>query len=117
MEGLSHYEKDVRPWGDYERFTLNESSTVKIITVKAGEAFSLQTHAHRREFWRIIAGSGTLTVGDRQFPVQPGDQVFIPEETKHRAEAGAAGLAFLEISFGDFNEGDIIRLEDRYGRV
>ena len=55
MEGLSNYEKEVRPWGNFERFTLNEQSTVKIITVNPGEAFSLQVHGHREEFWRGVS--------------------------------------------------------------
>lgn len=117
MHDLSNYEKDKRPWGEYERFTLNESTTVKIITVDAGEEFSLQTHAHRQEFWRILSGSGTVTVGDEQHEAKPGDQYMVATNTKHRAEGGPNGLQFLEISFGVFDEGDITRLEDRYGRA
>lgn len=116
MEGLSHHEKDIRPWGQYERFTLNESTTVKIITVSAGEAFSLQTHARRAEFWRILSGSATITVGDTIHQAAPGDTFYIAQNTKHRAEASTEGLQFLEIAFGEFDESDITRLEDRYGR-
>ncbi|MEI7720166.1 MAG: phosphomannose isomerase type II C-terminal cupin domain [bacterium] len=114
---LSHYEKDIRPWGTFERFTQNEPSTVKIITVNAGEAFSLQTHAQRSEFWRILAGSATITVDEEQHEARPGDQFFIAKNMAHRAEAGTEGLQFLEIAFGEFDEGDITRLEDRYGRT
>ena len=117
MEGLSHYEKDVRPWGMYERFTLNEPTTVKIISVRAGEAFSLQTHAHRAEFWRILQGSGTITVDHIEHDGAPGDTFYITEGTTHRAEGGPEGLQFLEIAFGTFDEGDITRLDDRYGRT
>ncbi len=116
MEGLSNYERDIRPWGEFERFTLNESTTVKIITVKPGEAFSLQTHLHRSEFWRITSGSGTVTVGNAQRAAQTGDTFFIHEGEIHRAEGGPNGLQFLEIAFGNFDETDITRLEDKYGR-
>ena len=117
MEGLSHYEKDVRPWGDFERYTLNEASSVKIITVSPGEAFSLQTHAHRAEFWRILSGSGRITVGEHTTEARAGDTFYIPEGAQHRAEAHADGLQFLEIALGSFDEADITRLEDRYGRA
>ena len=117
MEGLSNYEKEIRPWGDFERFTLNERSTVKIITLKAGEAFSLQTHQHRQEFWRVLSGSGTVTIGGDHRDAAPGNEFFIPYGTNHRAEAGQGGFVFLEIAFGEFDEGDITRLEDKYGRV
>ncbi len=53
MQGLSQYEKEERPWGNFERFTLNEQTTVKIISIKAGKAISLQTHEHRDEIKRL----------------------------------------------------------------
>ena len=116
MQDLSHFEKDIRPWGSFERFTLNEQTTVKIITVAPSQAFSLQTHAHRQEFWRILSGSGTITVGDTHTEAVAGDQFMIQTGDQHRAEAGPDGLEFLEIAFGTFDESDITRLEDRYGR-
>ena len=117
MQGLSNYEKDIRPWGEFERFTLNEKSTVKIITVKAGEAFSLQTHAHREEFWRVLNGSGTITVGEERREAKAGDDFYVKVGEKHRVEGGPEGVAFLEIALGEFDEGDIVRLEDKYGRA
>ena len=116
MEGLSNYEKEVRPWGNFERFTLNEATTVKIITVNPGEAFSLQTHEHRSECWRILQGSGTLAIGGLVHDAQPGEVYFIKQGETHRAEATEGGLIFLEIALGEFDEGDITRLEDKYGR-
>lgn len=117
MEGLSQYEKEERPWGDFERFTLNEKTTVKIITVDTDQSFSLQTHEHRDEFWRVISGTGIFRVGEENIPVQAGDTAFIPRHSKHRATGGPSGLTFLEIAFGDFDESDITRLEDQYGRA
>lgn len=114
---LPQYKKDVRPWGHFEQFTANEASTVKVITVQKGEALSLQTHKHRDEFWRILSGTGTVTIGDSVQPVSVGDQVYCPRTTQHRAEAGAEDLVFLEIAFGDFDENDIVRLEDKYYRT
>jgi mannose-6-phosphate isomerase-like protein (cupin superfamily) len=116
MADLSNYEKDIRPWGNYERFTLNETSTVKVITVNPGEAFSLQTHTHRQEFWRVLSGSGTITVGESVHDAKVGDQFMIGTGEKHRAMGGPEGLVFLEIAFGTFDESDITRLEDKYGR-
>jgi mannose-6-phosphate isomerase len=114
---LPHYMRDERPWGKFERFTLNDPSTVKLLHVRAGEAFSLQTHEHRDEFWRVLTGEGVLTVGQEQCPARAGENHFIPRGTAHRAQAGATDLWLLEISFGDFDEEDIVRLEDKYGRA
>ena len=117
MEGLSNYEKEVRPWGNFERFTLNEQTTVKIVTVTAGEAISLQTHDNRDEFWRVLQGSGTITLDHIDYPAAAGDTFFSRRGTEHRVAGGAEGLSFLEIAFGTFDEMDIRRLEDRYGRA
>lgn len=114
---LSEHDTEVRPWGMFERFTKGEPSTVKIITVKEGEAFSLQMHAHRDEFWRVVSGEGTVRVGEEDHEAHPGDNFYIKRGTKHRATAGTAALTILEIAFGDFDENDITRFEDRYGRV
>ena len=117
MKELPAHHTDTRPWGQFEQFTLNELATVKILTVRAGEAFSLQTHEHRDEFWRILSGNGSAVIGDDIRAVHPGDSFLIPKGTVHRAEGGTEDLHILEISFGIFDEGDITRLDDKYGRI
>jgi mannose-1-phosphate guanylyltransferase/mannose-1-phosphate guanylyltransferase/mannose-6-phosphate isomerase len=114
VETIDHI-VDKRPWGQFERFTLNEKSTVKIITVLSGEAFSLQYHKNRNEFWYIISGRGTVTLGEEIIKAEAGDKFDIPSGVNHRLEA-QEDVKFLEIAFGDFNEDDIVRLEDKYGR-
>jgi mannose-6-phosphate isomerase-like protein (cupin superfamily) len=114
---LPNYEKDARPWGAFERFTLNERTTVKVIIVNEGEAFSLQTHEHRDEFWYVVKGTGTIRVGEVETTAKEGDSFFIPKHTEHRATGGLHGLTFLEIAFGEFAESDIKRLDDKYGRT
>ena len=117
MENLPNYQKEERPWGSFQRFTLNEPSTVKIIAVKAGEAFSLQSHKHRDEFWHILSGSGVITLDDERKVVHTGENFVSPKGHEHRMAGGESGVTFLEISFGEFDEGDITRFEDKYGRV
>ncbi len=117
MDGLSHYQKEERPWGNFERFTLNEKSTVKLITVKPGEELSLQQHEHRDEAWRILQGGGQVVVGEKTSTVAPGQQFFVQRGTRHRVIGGPQGLLFLEIAEGDFDENDITRFDDKYGRA
>jgi mannose-6-phosphate isomerase len=109
--------QEKRPWGEFIEYTRNVPSTVKIITVTPGEAFSLQHHQNRDEFWHIISGSGDITVGDVTSAIIAGTDHFVPRGTAHRIAASDSPVVFLEISFGDFDENDITRLEDRYGRV
>ncbi len=116
MESPKPYREE-RPWGEFVEFSKNTSSTVKIITIKPGEALSLQYHHHRDEFWRVLSGNGTLQIGTDRLPALPGKEFFAPRETPHRMEGGTEPLVILEISFGDFDEKDIVRTEDRYGRT
>jgi mannose-1-phosphate guanylyltransferase/mannose-1-phosphate guanylyltransferase/mannose-6-phosphate isomerase len=117
MEGLANYEKEKRPWGNLERFTHNEMTTVKILTIAAGEEISLQTHEHRDEFWRVINGAGVIRINGKDNEAKKDDSFFISRLTEHRATSGSEGLTILEIAFGDVDENDIKRLADRYGRA
>ena len=116
MNDLLHHFLEQRPWGNFEQFTLNESSTVKIITVEMGQAFSLQKHEKRSEFWKILSGEGYITHGEVREQVEVGKSYLLPEGTIHRMEATGAPVVFLEIAFGTFEESDIERLDDKYGR-
>ena len=105
-----------RPWGRFEQFCHNEKVTVKIITVKPDSKLSLQYHNHRDEFWKIIEGRGQIILGEELINVKIGDEFFIPKKTKHRIITNNNSLKVLEVSFGEFDEKDIVRLEDKYHR-
>lgn len=108
---------DHRPWGNFRRFTAGESTTVKILFVKAHERFSLQYHNNRDEFWRVLSGSPDITIDEKTEKAEVGDEFFITRGTKHRISAGQTDTSVLEIAFGDFDEEDIVRLEDDYHRA
>jgi len=44
-------------------------------------------------------------------------QMFIPKNTKHRLSSTKNNARVLEISFGNFDEEDIVRYEDDHGRI
>lgn len=116
MEELNIFQEE-RPWGNFVRFTHNKPSTVKILLVKKGEAFSLQYHNNRTEFWKIISGTPEITIGESLILAHRGDEFKIPPKTNHRIRAVDTDTEILEISFGEFDEKDIVRLEDKYGRA
>jgi mannose-1-phosphate guanylyltransferase/mannose-1-phosphate guanylyltransferase/mannose-6-phosphate isomerase len=109
--------EEKRPWGSFRRFTNNEISTVKILSIKAGEALSLQYHDKRDEFWRVLSGSPDIIVGERKETAHVGDEFFITRGIHHRILAPDEDAQILEIAFGEFDENDIVRLEDDYHRV
>ncbi len=108
---------ETRPWGEFREFVKNAPATVKIISVKAGEAFSLQKHEKRGEFWRVLSGTPEITVGESSFKAKKGDEFTIKVGENHRIAALDSDAEILEISTGQFNEDDIIRIEDKYGRT
>jgi len=114
-QGINIYE-EARPWGNFRRFTDNTPSTVKILTVNPREQLSLQSHAKRSEFWRVIYGSGKYELDGKQYNFFLGDEVYIPINAKHRIMTDDNGIQILEIAFGEFDENDITRYEDKYGR-
>ena len=64
-----------------------------------------------------MEGGEQIRIGEKDNEAREGDTFFSPRHGKHRVIGGIDGLAFLEITFGDFDENDIKRLEDRYGRA
>jgi mannose-1-phosphate guanylyltransferase len=106
-----------RPWGSEDLFSLNEPVTVKLLYVKSGEELSLQYHKKRAEFWKIISGCPEVVIGDETRRLEAGDEVSIAEGEKHRIMAPDGEVVVLEISRGEFDENDEVKLEDKYGRV
>lgn len=90
---------------------------VKIITVKPGESLSLQYHLKRDEFWYVLSGDGSAKVGTETMSLEKDTACHVPRQAHHRITGGKNILVFLELSFGEFDENDIVRLEDKYGRV
>lgn len=109
--------EEQRPWGSFRRFTLNEPSTVKLVHVDAGKQLSLQYHNDREEFWRILDGDPTIIIGENETIAKEGDEFFVPKKTHHRIRANQNNVRILELAFGAFDEQDIVRLEDSYGRA
>jgi mannose-6-phosphate isomerase-like protein (cupin superfamily) len=116
QDNIDIYEEE-RPWGSFRKFTDNTPSTIKVIKVKPNETLSLQSHEKRSEFWRVISGSGIFEIDGKVYKVEKDSEYNVPIGSKHRLSAGEDGLEVLEIATGDFDEKDIIRYEDKYGRV
>jgi mannose-6-phosphate isomerase-like protein (cupin superfamily) len=112
-------DSDERPWGRWEVLDTGGGFAVKRITVTPGAALSLQLHRHREEHWVIVRGRARVTRGDELLELHRNQSVFIPVGTAHRIEnLGDEPVEFIEVQVGDrLDESDIVRLEDRYGRL
>ncbi len=110
---------DERPWGSFTVLDEGENYKVKRIEVLPDKRLSYQKHEHRAEHWMMVAGTGKVTLNEREIIVPTGETIDIPRGARHRIEnAGAEKLIFIEIQRGDYlGEDDIIRLEDDFGRT
>lgn len=108
-----------RPWGSYSVIEDAPDCKVKRLTVKPGQVLSLQMHYRRSEHWTVVSGTAKVRVGEREFLLRRNESIHIPVQTLHRLENDTnEDLHLIEVQCGDyFGEDDIVRYEDRYGRV
>lgn len=108
-----------RPWGSYTVLEDAADCKVKRLVVKPGHVLSLQLHHRRSEHWTVVSGMAKVRIGEREFMLNRNESVYIPVETLHRLENPTdSDLCLIEVQCGDyFGEDDIVRYEDRYGRV
>lgn len=112
-------ERVEKPWG-YELILAHTERYVgKILHVDAGQALSLQYHEVKDETLYLLAGSFELLVDEDGDMVTrelgAGESYRIRPGTKHRMVAGPDGCDIIEVSTPELD--DVVRLEDRYGRV
>lgn len=112
-------EIQTKPWGSYTNLLDEEYTKVKKIVVKPGESPSYQYHFKRSEVWIIVKGTAEVKIDDNIMQYQVGDIIKIPTEAAHQVtNNGNDELVFIEVQLGSyFGEDDIVRLEDKYGRV
>ena len=108
-----------RPWGSFTVLEDGAHHKIKRLEIKPGAGISLQMHEHRSEHWVVVEGEARVT-RDEQVVILGRDQsTYIPAGTKHRLEnLGDRPLIVIEVQTGRYlGEDDIIRFEDRYGRM
>lgn len=107
-----------KPWGHELIWAKTSRYVGKILHVKAGESLSLQYHEMKEETLLVIRGKIILTLqsGDdqRRVTMDTGVAFHIPPRLIHRMEA-VEDTDIVEVSTTELD--DVVRLEDRYGRV
>jgi len=108
-----------RPWGKYDSIDRGARYQVKRITVKPGEKLSIQMHHHRAEHWIVVSGTARVTNGDKTILLTENESTYIPVGVVHALEnPGKMPLEMIEVQSGSYlGEDDIVRFEDRYGRI
>lgn len=112
----------VKPWGRHAVVYSTASWTVKLLDVRAGEQLSVQKHKHRAERWTVLSGrcevaawDGLLDAPHDYQTLGADGRLLIPAGWTHTLKAVEDTLV-LEVVEGRYDEFDIVRLVDRYGR-
>jgi len=108
-----------KPWGYELIWARTERYAGKILYLRKDEALSLQYHQVKDETIRILRGRlRLLTAAEDDGPaeriLEPGDGAHIPPGLRHRMEA-LEDCEILEVSTPELD--DVVRLDDRYGRI
>ena len=107
-----------KPWGYEVIWAHTDRYVGKILHVNKGESLSYQYHVVKDETIRLLTGSLDMDVerdGVRQkLHLAPGECLHIVPGMKHRMIA-VEDCDVLEVSTPELD--DVVRLEDRYGRV
>mgnify|MGYP003132176305 FL=1 len=106
------------PWGFFELLETGVQHKVKTLTIRCGEATSLQVHQRRDEHWIVVRGEVSVVIGDLEKAVGVNEYVFVKRGVQHSiANYQETTAELVEVQFGDeLSEDDIIRIEDRYDR-
>lgn len=107
-----------KPWGHELVWALTDRYVGKILHVKAGHILSLQYHNRKDETMHVLTGELILRTRPgtdlTERTLRRGESVHIPPRLIHQIEA-VVDSDVLEASTADLD--DLVRLEDRYGRI
>jgi len=105
-----------RPWGGFSQYAHNSEVTVSLMTVAPNQRLSLQAHSGRAELWIVFDEDACIQVGDETLYPHPGDEIWIPANTRHRLSSLGQPVRVLEVAFGNWQQEDIVRFDDDYAR-
>ena len=108
-----------KPWGYELIYAKTEKYAGKILFVRKGHQLSLQYHKVKDETMYLYSGVAQLELQDTKgqsqiIELSPGKSYHIEPGCHHRVTA-LEDCEILEVSTPELD--DVVRLEDRYGRV
>lgn len=108
-----------KPWGSELWFAQTDRYAGKILRVRAGCRLSIQYHEEKDETSYVLSGRVIVSQGDSADQLSarelgPGDSWRNQPRLIHTLEA-VEDAEIIEVSTPQLD--DVVRLEDRYGRV
>jgi quercetin dioxygenase-like cupin family protein len=108
-----------KPWGQEYLWAKTPHYAAKLLFIKGGHRLSLQYHRQKIETVLVLEGTLLAEIGRKNKELVPGEYLHIPAGVLHRFAASSSGplmwgCVLAEVSTNKL--GDIVRLEDDYGR-
>jgi mannose-6-phosphate isomerase len=107
-----------KPWGHEIIWAHTKAYVGKTLHINAGHSLSRQYHRVKDETLLIVSGVLDVEIGSgeklRRFRLYPQETLHITPGTIHRLSA-QIDTEVTEVSTPELD--DVVRLEDRYGRV
>jgi len=107
-----------KPWGEELIWALTDRYCGKLITIETGRRLSLQYHEQKDEAIYVASGRLRLLLENERGEdvvsvLGPGDSAHVAVGRRHRYEA-LERVELVEVSTPEL--GDVIRIEDDFGR-
>jgi mannose-6-phosphate isomerase len=107
-----------KPWGHELIWALTDRYCGKVIVIETGRRLSLQYHEEKDEAILVMSGRLLLHIDDDDGRMTvrelgPGDAAHVAVGRRHRFEA-LERVELIEVSTPEL--GDVIRVEDDFGR-
>ncbi len=117
-EGIEN-KKNYRPWGNFISIEKGSTWQVKKLEIKPKASISLQMHKYRSEHWVVVNGVAKVEINGKISFLRKDESTYIPNGSKHRlSNPDEVPLIVIEVQSGSYlGEDDIIRFEDKYGRL
>jgi len=116
---MTHLPRRVeKPWGHELIWAHTDRYVGKVLVIETGRRLSLQYHDVKDEWIHLLSGRLRLLLEDPEGVVKerimgPGDGAHVEPRRRHRYEA-IERAELVEVSTPEL--GDVVRLEDDYGR-
>lgn len=106
-----------RPWGWFQVLSEQPVSAVKVLCVNPGERLSLQTHRKRSEIWIPLDNGLEAQIGENLVELAAYNKYVVDVGLQHRLINNTnCAVQVVELIVGVYDETDISRIEDDYGR-
>ena len=106
-----------KPWGHEYSLVRSDASDAWFLSIKQGECTSMHCHPTKKTSIVLLRGACEVTTFSEVTALKAGDGIIIDKGVFHSTKAiSPSGISLLETET-PVNKGDLVRLNDSYGRA